>query len=97
MHPFVADIVKPANAAVGIAEAIEIYVHDAIDPEAERQKLEKQKDKVGKAKAAAEAKLGNENFVNRAKPEVVAQAKERLAELTEQLKTIERHLSELEG
>jgi valyl-tRNA synthetase len=87
---------KPANAAVGIAESTEVYVHNAIDVEAERQRLEKQKDKVEKARAAAEAKLNNENFLNKAKPEVVAQAKDKLAELSKQLQTIEKHLTELD-
>ncbi len=88
-------IAKPANAAVAIADATEVYVHDIIDPEAERQRLEKQKEQVEKAKKGAEGKLGNENFVSKAKPEVVAQAKERLGELKEQLETIEKHLAEL--
>ena len=88
---------KPANAAVGIAESTEVYVHNAIDVEAERQRLEKQKDKVEKARAAAEAKLNNENFVNKAKPEVVAQARDKLAELSKQLQAIEKHLTELDS
>jgi valyl-tRNA synthetase len=88
-------IVKPANAAVSIADATEVYVHDAIDPKAERQRLEKQKQQIKEAKKAVEAKLGNENFVTKAKPEVVAQARDRLAELSEQLKTVEKHLSQL--
>jgi len=92
-----ADIAKPANAAVGIAEATEIYVHDAIDPDAERRKLRKQKDKIEEAKAGAEGKLSNTNFVNKAKPEVVAQARERLTELSEQLRNIDKHLAELDG
>jgi len=91
------DIIKPANAAVGIADAAELYVHDAIDPEAERQRLEKQRDKAEKARAAVQAKLSNENFVNKAKPEVVAQARDKLAELSEQLETVEKHLAELDG
>jgi valyl-tRNA synthetase len=91
------DIAKPANAAVGIAEATEIYVHDAIDPEAERRKLRKQKDKIEKAKAGAQAKLSNKNFVNKAKPEVVVQARGRLTELSEQLRNIDKHLAELDG
>jgi len=90
-------IVKPANAAVAITEATEVYVHDAIDLQAERVRLEKQKEQIEKAKKAVEAKLANENFVTKAKPEVVTQAKDRLAELSEQLKTVEKHLSELEN
>ena len=91
------DIVKPANAAVAIADATEVYVHDAIDPQAERQRLEKQKHRIEKTKKTVEAKLANENFVTRAKPEVVARARGRLAELSERLKTVEKHLSELNG
>ncbi|UCF00093.1 MAG: valine--tRNA ligase [Planctomycetota bacterium] len=89
------EIVKPATAAVGIADVTEVYVHDAIDPHAERKKLKKQKTQVEKAKKAVEAKLSNKNFVTKAKPQVVAQAKDKLAELTEQLKTVEKHLLEL--
>ena len=89
-------LVKPANAAISIMDdATEVYVHDAVDLQAERAKLKKQKEQLEKAKKAVEAKLANENFVTKAKPEVVAQARDRLAELSEQLKTVEKHLSEL--
>jgi valyl-tRNA synthetase len=87
--------VKPPNAAVGIADATQVYVHDVIDPEAERQSLEKQKEQITNALKPTQAKLSNENFINRAKPEVVAQAREKLANLEEQLETIDRHLMEL--
>jgi len=88
---------KPASAAVAIADAAEVYVHDVIDPQAERKRLQKQKGKIVKAKTTVEAKLGNENFIAKAKPKVVQQAKEKMAELTEQLQTIEKHLAELEN
>jgi len=74
---------------------MQIYVHNVIDPEAERARLEKQKEQLERAKNAVEAKLANENFVTKAKPEVVAQARDRLTELSEQLNTVEKHLSEL--
>ncbi|MFA5238134.1 MAG: valine--tRNA ligase [Phycisphaerae bacterium] len=89
------DVAKPAKAAVAVVEGLSFYMHDVIDPEAERAKLQKQKDEIEKAKRSAEARLNNENFVAKAKPEVVAQAKDKLAELTEQLKQLEKHLSEL--
>ena len=91
------DIVKPANAAVSIADVTEVYVHEAIDPEAELCRFEKQRQQVEKAKESVEAKLANENFVTKAKPEVVAQAKAKLAQLIEQLETVEKHLSELKN
>jgi len=81
-------LVKPANAAISIMDdATEVYVHDAVDLQAERVRLEKQKEQLEKAKEAVEAKLANEK--------VVAQARDRLTELSEQLKTVEKHLSEL--
>ncbi len=89
------DTEKPANAAVAVAGAIEIYVHDAVDPAAERVKLEKQKTLIEKGLKGIEAKLSNENFVKRAKPEVVEQSRTKLTELQEQLATVERHLAEL--
>jgi valyl-tRNA synthetase len=90
-------IAKPARAAVAIADATEVYVHDAIDPEAERQRLEKQKEQIENAKKGVEAKLANEDFLSKAKPRVVAQAKEKLAQLREQLKTVEKTLSQLQS
>jgi valyl-tRNA synthetase len=88
---------KPERAAATIAEQMQIYLHEAIDVEAERKRLTKQKEQVEQAKKGVEAKLSNKNFVARAKPEVVAQAKNKLAELTEQLAAIAKHLCELEG
>ncbi|OHB65219.1 MAG: hypothetical protein A2Y76_06090 [Planctomycetes bacterium RBG_13_60_9] len=88
---------KPNNAATAIVEETQVYVHDVIDLEAERARLEKQKQDVEQAKRSVEGKLANENFVTRAKPEVVAQAREKLQQLQEQLQAIERHLAELKG
>jgi valyl-tRNA synthetase len=91
-------IVKPVNAAVSVmGDATEVYVHDMIDPQAERHRLEKQKQKLQRAKKAQEAKLANENFLQKAKPQVVAQAKDRLSQLSKELKTVEKHLEELEN
>jgi valyl-tRNA synthetase len=90
-------VARSANAAIGIAEGIEVYVHDVIDIEAELKRLTEQKQQTLKAKTAVEVKLANENFVNKAKREVVEQAKQRQTELGEQLAAIERHLAELES
>jgi len=89
------NIPKPTKAAISVVDGMSFYMHDVIDADAEHKKLEKQKEEIEKAKKAVEAKLGNENFLTKAKPQVVAQARDKLAELTEQLKTVEKHLSEL--
>ena len=86
---------KPANAAAAIVEQIQVFVHDLIDTGAESKRLEKQKEEKLAAVKSNEAKLANENFMSRAKPEVVEQTKQRLAELKEQLAAIEKNLSEL--
>lgn len=90
-------LAKPNNAATAIVEETHVYVHDVIDPEAERARLTKQKQEIEQAKKGVEGKLANQNFVTRAKPEVVAQAREKLAQLQEQLQAVERHLAELDG
>jgi len=86
---------KPAAAAAAVVEQIQVFVEGLIDAEAERKRLEKQKEEILAGVKSNEAKLANDNFVKRAKPEVVEQTKQRLAELKEQLKAIEKNLSEL--
>jgi valyl-tRNA synthetase len=88
---------KPNRAATAIVEGTQVYVHDVIDPNAERARLAKQRQEIEQAKKAVEGKLANANFVAKAKPEVVAQAREKLQQLQEQLAAVQRHLSELEG
>jgi valyl-tRNA synthetase len=88
---------RPQNAAATIAGQMQIYLHDVVDVEAEQKRLNKQKEQVEQAKKGVEAKLGNENFVARARPEIVTQTKNKLAELTEQLAAIEKHLAELDS
>jgi valyl-tRNA synthetase len=89
------DLAKPANAAVAVAGTIEVYVHDAVDPGAERDKLVKQKEQLEKFLKGVQGKLANENFVSRAKPEVVEQSRAKEVELKEQLAAVEKHLAEL--
>jgi len=88
---------KPNHAATAIVEGTHVYVHDVIDPEAERIRLTKQQQEIEQAKKGVESKLANENFVARAKPEVVAQTREKLRQLQDQLQAVERHLAELGG
>jgi valyl-tRNA synthetase len=88
---------KPKSAATAIVDDMQVYVHDVIDVKAERRRLQKQKERIEKAKKGVETKLVNENFLSKAKPQVVAQAKEKLAQLAEQLKTVEKNLSQLES
>jgi valyl-tRNA synthetase len=89
------DLQKPPKAAVSVMEGMSFYMHDTVDLQAERKRFEKQRQEIEKAKKAVEAKLANPDFISKAKPQVVVQAREKLAELSEQLKTVEKHLLEL--
>jgi valyl-tRNA synthetase len=90
-----AEAQKPRNAAATIVDEIQVYVHEVIDPEAERNRLEKQKQQILGFIKPIETKLQNENFVSRAKPEVVLSSRSKLKELQEQLATVEKHIAEL--
>ncbi len=87
--------IKPDDAAAAVVEKIQVFVQGLIDAEAEKQRLEKQRNEILAGVKANEAKLNNENFVSRAKPEVVEQTKKRLAELKQQLAVVEENLDEL--
>jgi valyl-tRNA synthetase len=91
------DIEKPENAASAIIDDIQIYIPDMINKEAERSRLQKQKQQVDNGIKGSLAKLNNENFVTRAKPEVVAQAKENLKEAQAQAEAIDKLLKELDS
>jgi valyl-tRNA synthetase len=86
---------KPDNSVTAIVEQMQVYLHNAVDVNAEKQRLEKQRQQIENAKKTIEAKLNNENFTRRAKPEIVEQTRQKLVELTEQLKTVEKYLAEL--
>jgi valyl-tRNA synthetase len=89
------DAARPRTAAAAIANEIEVYVHDVIDVAAETDRLEKQKQQIlGFIKPIA-AKLSNEGFLAKAKPDVVKQSRDKLDELNEQFTTVEKHLAEL--
>ncbi len=90
-----AGLEKPENAAAVVAGEVQVYVHDVIDPDEERKRLQKQKEFVEKGIKPLAGKLSNENFVSRAKPEVVEQSRAKLKELQDQLAAIEKHLAEL--
>jgi len=86
---------KPEQAATAVSEELELYVGGVIDAEAEQKRMLKQKEELVGALARTENKLNNENFVTRAKPEVVQRERDRLKQLKEQVATVQRNLDEL--
>ena len=89
------DLAKPADAAAAVSDNLEVYVAGVIDADEERKRLLKQKEQFAQGVAGARAKLDNENFVSRARPEIVERERQRLAQLEEQLAAVEKNLSDL--
>ncbi|MCW8957321.1 MAG: hypothetical protein OQL09_10595, partial [Gammaproteobacteria bacterium] len=81
-------LVKPANAAISIMEdATEVYVHDAVDVRAEREKLEKQKQQAAQRakqeeqrRAAAAKSLAQREQAERERRRLAAEEKRKASE-----------------
>ena len=87
----------PERSASKSLPGMEVHVDISafFDVEAERARLEKEKQRLTKFVKSIEGKLGNENFVSRAPAEVVAAEREKLAEAQSQLAAIEAALAKL--
>ncbi len=88
-------LTRPANSAAAIVEDLQVYVHDVVDVEAEKVRLQKQKEFIENGIRPLQAKLSNEGFVSRAKPEIVEQSRQKLKDLVDQLAAVEKNLTEL--
>ena len=76
-----ADDDGPASATALLGELrLLVPMKGIIDVDAERARLTKQLERIAADVAKAQAKLGNEKFVNNAPAAVVAQERERLVE-----------------
>jgi valyl-tRNA synthetase len=87
---------KPPQPATHVHTDFEMYVSlkGLIDLQAEIKSLEKQLAEKVKYLQSAQAKLANPNFVKGAPPEVVQQQRVLVADLENQIKTIEQNLRE---
>ncbi|MBI5762345.1 MAG: valine--tRNA ligase [Planctomycetes bacterium] len=92
-----ASAAKPAGAMSRVHPTMQVYapVADYVDlgevKKAESAKLEELRSVL----VRETAKMSNEDFVKRADPGVVAQSKQRAADLSSQILLIEQHLAEL--
>ncbi|MEM1289686.1 MAG: class I tRNA ligase family protein, partial [Pseudomonadota bacterium] len=78
----VVDIAAPGSVKTVIDEAtLVLEIADLIDRDAEVERLEKQLGKLGGEITGLEKRLGNEAFVAKAPPEVVAEQRARLSSL----------------
>ena len=90
---------RPKLAASAVDSDFEAFVllEGIIDPAAERQRLAKQRLDKDKSIAGIQSTLGNASFVARAPVEVVEQQRATLAELEEQIRSIDQNLASLPG
>jgi valyl-tRNA synthetase len=90
-------VTPPKTNAVASLDVLKLYVDLAgfIDEEAERERLTKERDELTKANAGRQAKLSNENFVNRAPANVVEEVRQSLAQAEARLAIIEQALDAL--
>ncbi|MGB2908074.1 MAG: valine--tRNA ligase [Candidatus Aminicenantaceae bacterium] len=91
------DTERPAAAATQVVGSTEIYLTGVIDPDKERDRLQKQRDKLLTDIQKAESKLQNANFVERAPAHVVEEEKKRLSEAKNQVELIENNLAVLDA
>src|SRR5688572_29780550 len=90
---------RPSLAAAAVARGLEIWVPLAglIDVAAERLRLSKERDKAFADLEATKKKLMNQDFLAKAKPEVVQRERDRLALLDETIAKLDRALEALRG
>jgi len=91
------DAPKPRGAMGRVMGALQVYapVADLIDLAEVRKTDEARLAELKKSIARDEGKLASADFVSNAKPEVVEQARQRVAELRAQITALEEHLKEL--
>jgi valyl-tRNA synthetase len=92
-----APAVAASRTISGQQGPIEIHVDVSrfIDVGAERKRLEKDRENIGKQIKSIDGKLSNKGFVDKAPPEVVQQQRDKLAELREQLASVEAAMKKL--
>jgi valyl-tRNA synthetase len=74
-----------------------MMLHVEIDPAAERARLQKEISRLEGEIAKARANLSNPNFVARARPAIVTQEEERLANSSAKLDKLKSQLDKLKG
>jgi valyl-tRNA synthetase len=92
-----APAVAATRTLVGQRGPIEVHVDISrfIDVDAERKRLEKERDNLAKQISGIDTKLANKAFVDKAPVEVVQQQRDKLAELRGQLTSVEEAFAKL--
>jgi valyl-tRNA synthetase len=91
------EAVRARDAATVVVHDVEVFISGVIDVDKERDRLTKQREQLVTRLQGSRKKLSNQNFVSRAKPEVVDRERELVGELERQLGTVDQTLSELDA
>jgi valyl-tRNA synthetase len=86
---------QPADAAAAVVAANRLFLLEVIDREAEKQRLIKHQKELAERIDQSSRKLANENFVSRAKPEVVQRERDRLAGLEREAAAVREQIEKL--
>jgi valyl-tRNA synthetase len=91
------DLEKPPHSAIFLIDGMELYLplEGMIDLTKERARLEKELSKVERDLLVSEKKLSSENFLHKAKEEVVQKERERAEELRRRRKRLFENLEAL--
>jgi valyl-tRNA synthetase len=89
------DKLTGASGFLVLTDEFYVTLNENIDPVAERERLEKEKDYLAGFLKAVNAKLTNERFMSNAKPEIIEAEQKKRADAESKLKIIEEGLSEL--
>ena len=94
---FATNYEAPKGTPVAVTDIGEVYLplEGLVDVEAERKRIEGEKEKVMKEIARSGGMLNNPRFVENAKPEVVEKERERLADWEEKMAQLEELLAAL--
>ena len=94
---FVSEFPQDRQLARGVIREVEIAIDLAgiLDLGAERERLQKELKKIATDLSQVEKKLGNENFLKNAPPEIVAEQKAKYEDLNSRKSRTERHLETL--
>ena len=91
------DAAKPEASTVVLGSGLETYIVLAglVDFDAERARLTKEREKLGKDEAKLAKKLSNEGFLAKAAPEIIEKDRAKHAELADKIARIDEQLAEL--
>ena len=92
------DVTPPASATAVVNDLeLHIPMADLIDKDAELQRLSKELQKIEKQLQASQAKLANENYTAKAPADVVAQERQRVADMESLLKKLKEQQQRIQA